>query len=65
MKFSIEIEGDNVKYSYEVGLSKVSAETQLGVNWMVAFTECLKLASDAWSKTLCEKHETIKREGNK
>lgn len=55
MKVSLEIEGDIVKYSYEVGLSKISAETKFSVSWLVALTKILELASDAWQKQTDER----------
>lgn len=60
MKFSLEIEGDIVKFSYEVGLSKTSAETKLSVSWLVALTKILELAYDAWKKQTDDRMLAVK-----
>ena len=65
MKLSIEIEGEKVSYSYEVGISKMIAETQFSGDWLIAFTDALRLCSRAWDQTTTEKKELIWRDAMK
>lgn len=59
MKFSIEMEGDTVKYSYEVGVSKQTCETKFSVEWLCAMTSLLSLASKAWEHTIDSRKEAL------
>lgn len=65
MKLTIEIIGEQVKYSYEVGTSKCSSETPFSGDWLEAFTSARRLCSQAWTRTIEERKEIAWRDAFK
>ena len=59
MKLTIEINGEEVKYSYAVGTSSCESTTKFSGDWLLAFTDALRLCSRAWTQTIEERKENM------